>query len=103
MGIEITNRTQAEVQRIEADIRDLGVCVIKEQQLKLLFADKECNSKLFVLLVSLAYVNANGALSFSPTTEMSALLRSLDQTKLRWTRRPQSLEVTNSAWCPPKR
>jgi hypothetical protein len=54
MGIEITNRTQAEVQRIEADIRDHGVCVIKEQQLKLLFADKECNSKLFVLLASLA-------------------------------------------------
>lgn len=49
LGIE-TN-----VELIEANIRDHGSCLMKEEELKILFPHADSNSKLFLLLASLAH------------------------------------------------
>ncbi|MEY2497258.1 MAG: hypothetical protein QOD12_814 [Verrucomicrobiota bacterium] len=48
----------ADVQHIDAIIKEFGFCLIKEEQLKLLFADEDSDSKRFVLLARLAHERA---------------------------------------------
>jgi hypothetical protein len=47
-----------DVERIDAIIEEFGFCLIKEEQLKLLFADEDSDSKRFVLLARLAHERA---------------------------------------------
>ena len=55
MAADPTLAIEEEVRRIEATIREYGSCLIKEDQLPLLFASADRNSKGFVLLASLAH------------------------------------------------
>lgn len=73
MGAEMANGNEAEAQRIDAVIREHGFCLMKEEQLKVLFPDED-NSKRFLLLVRLGQEREwsfefhphNGDLRFAP-------------------------------------
>jgi hypothetical protein len=49
----MANETETEVRRIDAAIRECGFCLMKEEQLKLLFPGGD-NSQRFLLLATLA-------------------------------------------------
>jgi len=74
MALQPTCGLEIEAQRIDAVIRERGFCLMKEEQLKLLFPDENCNSKRFLLLAALAYERGwsfefqphNGDLRFAP-------------------------------------
>ena len=74
MALPPTRGIATEVQRIDAVIRDSGFCLMKEEQLKLLFPNEDSSSKRFLLLARLAHENEwsfefqphNGDLRFAP-------------------------------------
>ena len=55
MAADTTVAIEEEVRRIEEVIREYGSCLIKEDQLPLLFASADRNSKRLELLASLAH------------------------------------------------
>ena len=58
VAADTTVAIEEEVRRIEEIIREYGSCLIREEQLPLLFASADSNSKRFVLLASLAHERA---------------------------------------------
>jgi hypothetical protein len=74
MSAEMTDGIETEARRIDAVIRDYGFCLMKEEQLKLLFPDEDSNSNRFLLLARLAHERDwsfefqphNGDLRFAP-------------------------------------
>jgi hypothetical protein len=55
VAADTTLAIEEEVRRIEEVIREYGSCLIREDQLPLLFTSADSNSKRFVLLASLAH------------------------------------------------
>jgi hypothetical protein len=54
MGAEMAHEVETQTQRIDALIQEHGFCLMKEEQLKVLFPDEDCSSKRFLLLANLA-------------------------------------------------
>jgi hypothetical protein len=55
MAADSTVAIEEEVRRVEAVIKECGACLIKEDQLPLLFTSADRNSKRLELLASLAH------------------------------------------------
>jgi hypothetical protein len=74
MALQPTCGIEMDVQHIDAVIRERGFCLMKEEQLKQLFPEENCNSKRFLLLATLAcergwsfeFQPHNGDLRFAP-------------------------------------
>jgi hypothetical protein len=58
VAADTTVAIEEEVRRIEEIIGEYGSCLIREEQLPLLFASADSNSNRFVLLASLAHERA---------------------------------------------